>query len=405
MADDPAEANEPGPGPGEGAVPAQMIVLLAFYLVVITSLLLWGIYRRWPTCDAVCVNQGAASPRPSVTPTPTPSPATQPSPSPSPTSSPTPPPSATSLPTQPTTATTVTIEAVSPKSGPMDCSIRVTIKGANFKPGASVFFGGVPANDVITDPSGKFISVVPPAHAEGEVDLVVKNPDGASSDIAKAAYTYTCPSTPETDLFLLVVFAGALGGALHGLRSLYWYAGLRSLLKSWTLMYALLPFTGATMAVIFYVIIRAGLLPLQTTKNVSVGIIAVAILVGLFSQQAAVKLKDIAEALLAKPAPGPPAESKPQGSVPPGETKPGPAKAAITPENGQAGTPVKITGTGMKTVSSVTFGGVEGTDKAVATDGTITVKAPPQTSVPTSPVEVVVTGDKGTVKLLFTYKP
>ena len=268
-----------------------------------------------------------------------------------------------------------------------------------------MFFGGVPANEVITDPNGKSISVAPPAHAEGEVDLVVKNPDGASSDIVKGAYTYTCPPIPETDLFLLVIFAGALGGALHGLRSLCWYAGLRSLLKSWTLMYVLLPFTGATMAVIFFMIIRAGLLPLQTTKNVSAGIIAVAILVGLFSQQAAVKLKDIADAFLAKPAPGPPAEPKPQGSVSSGESKTGPVKPALMPERGQAGTPVKITGTGMKTISSVTFGGVEGTEKAVAPDGTITVKAPEQTPLPTSPVEVVITGDKGTVKLLFTYKP
>ena len=190
MADDPAEANEPGPGPGVGAVPAQMIALLAFYLVVITSLLLWGIYRRWPACDAVCVNQEATSPTPtpSVTPTPKPSPTTQPSPSPSPASSPAPSPSPSASPsTQPATATTVTIEAVSPKSGPMDCSIHVTIRGANFKPGASVFFGGVPGTNVITDPSGKSINVVPPAHAEGEVDLVVKNPDGASSDIAKGA--------------------------------------------------------------------------------------------------------------------------------------------------------------------------------------------------------------------------
>lgn len=287
----------------------------------------------------------------------------------------------------------------------MDCSIVVTIKGKGFKQGAGVIFGGVPATVVATDPNGQFISVNPPAHAAGEVDLVVKNPDGASSDIAKAAYTYACPPTSEADLFLLVVFAGALGGALHGLRSLYWYAGLRSLLKSWTLMYVLLPFTGATMAVIFYVIIGAGLLPVQSTKNISLVVIAIAILVGLFSQQAAVKLKDIADAFLAKPAPGPPGESKPQGSVPPGETKPGIAKPAITPDHGPVDTPVKITGTGMKTVSSVTFGGVEGTDKAVAADGTIKVKAPLQTPVPTTPVEVVVTGDKGTVKLLFTYEP
>jgi len=289
----------------------------------------------------------------------------------------------------------------------MDCNILVTIKGKGFKQGASVIFGGVPATPVAVDPSGQSLSVHPPAHAEGDVDLVVKNPDGASSDIAKAAYTYACPPVLETDLFLLVVFAGALGGALHGLRSLYWYAGLRSLLKSWTLMYVLLPFTGATMAVIFFVIIRAGLLPVQNTKNISLGVIGIALLVGLFSQQAAVKLKDIADAFLAKPAPGPPSESKPQGSVPLGGEKPGAAKPAITPDSGQTGTLVKITGTGMKTVSSITFGGVEGTEMGnVAADGSITVKAPSQTPVPTTPVEVVVTGDKGTVKsLFFTYKP
>ena len=173
-------------------------------------------------------------------------------------------------------------------------------------------------------------------------------------------------------------------------------------------MYVLLPFTGATMAVIFYAVIRAELLPVPNTKKISLVVIAIAILVGLFSQQAAVKLKDIAEAFLAKPAPGPPSESKPQGSVPVGgspETKAGTAKAVITPDNGQAGTQVKITGTGMKTVSSITFGGVEGTDKAVAADGTITVKTPSQAAGVTGPVEVVVTGDKGTVKSLsFTYK-
>src|SRR6185295_1232668 len=117
---------------------------------------------------------------------------------------------------------------------------------------------------------------------------------------------------------LLVIFAGALGGTLHGLRSLYWYVGLRSLLKSWTLMYVLLPFTGAVIAVIFYAVIRAGLLPVPSTKEASLVIVAISVLVGLFSQQAAVKLKDVAEAFLAKPAVGPAAESKPQGSVPPG---------------------------------------------------------------------------------------
>ncbi|HZI87445.1 MAG TPA: IPT/TIG domain-containing protein, partial [Pyrinomonadaceae bacterium] len=220
-------------------------------------------------------------------------------------------------------------------------------------------------------------------------------------------YSYTCPPLPETDLFSLVVFAGALGGALHGLRSLYWYVGLRNLLKSWTLMYVLLPFTGATIAVIFYAVISAGFLPVQASKNISVATIAIAALVGLFSQQAAVKLKDIADAFFTKPAPGPPSESKPQGSVPPGgspELKPGPPKPAISPASGPAGTPVKITNTGMKSVKSITFGGVPGTDFAIAADGTITVSAPKLAEGQGPKVEVVVTGDKELpVKFEFTY--
>jgi hypothetical protein len=147
----------------------------------------------------------------------------------------------------------------------------------------------------------------------------------------------------------------------------------------------------------------------QASKNTSLAMIAIAVLVGLFSQQAAVKLKDIADAFLAKPAAGPPSESKPQGSLPPGgspEAKPGSSapKPAISPADGQAGTEVKIKGSGMTKVDKITFGGVEATGFSLTTaDDTITVKAP----TPTGPgkVDVVITGDKGTVKLSFTYKP
>jgi hypothetical protein len=413
MADDPANTstNDSGLGPGQEAVSPGMIMLLAFYLVVLTGLLLWGIYSRWPNCGVVCVNQtapsGSSSPSPAATPLPTTQPTPTPTPPTQPTPTPTPTPTTTTTTTTPTA--TIVIESVSPKTGLMNCNIQVTVKGKGFKPGASVIFGGVPATGTV-DPSGQFISVQPPGHAEGDVDLVVKNPDGVSSDIAKNAFTYSCPPSNETDLFLLVVFAGALGGALHGLRSLSWYVGLRSLLKSWTLMYVLLPFTGATIAVIFYAVIRAGLLPVQASNNTSMGMIAIAVLVGLFSQQAAVKLKDIADAFLAKPASGPPSESKPQGSLPPGgspETKPGPGapKPAISPADGQAGTKVKIKGTGMTKVDKITFGGVDATGFTITTaDDTITVEAPTPAA-GQGKVDVEVTGDKGTVKLSFTYKP
>jgi hypothetical protein len=417
MADDPQNTptNEPGPGPGEDAVHPRVIVVLAVYLVVLTGLLVWGIYSKWPDCGVVCVDQTATSASPSASPTPTPAPTTQPTETPTPTptpTQPTPTPTPTPVPGQPPpaqpTAAKVEIESVSPKSGLISCKIQVTVKGKGFKQGANVIFGGLQGTDPFVDPLGQSISVQPPAHAEGDVDLVVKNPDGATSDIAKAAYSYTCPPVLETDLFLLVVFAGALGGVLHGLRSLSWYVGLRNFLKSWILMYVLLPFTGATIAVIFYAVIRAGFLPVQASKNASVATIAIAAIVGLFSQQAAVKLKDIADAFFTKPAPGPPSESKPQGSVPPGgspESKPGPPKPAISPTSGPAGTPVKIAGTGMKSVKSITFGGNPGTAVAIAADGTITVTPPPPTAGQDPKVEVVVTGDKEPpVKLEFTYK-
>ena len=290
----------------------------------------------------------------------------------------------------------------------MNCEIEVIVKGEGFKQKASVIFGGVPVTGEV-DPLGQSITVQPPAHVEGAVDLIVKNPDGATSDIAKAAFNYSCPPISDTRLFLLVVLAGALGGTLHSLRSIYWYTGLRNVVKSWILMYVLLPFIGSAMAVVFYAIIRAGLLPVQTTKSISLVVIAIAILVGLFSPQAAVKLKDIAKAFLAKPEPGPPKESKPQGTVPPGDgsvSKPGSAKPTIKPSSGPVDAQVTITGTGMKAVRSVTFGGVEGKGRsAVAAAGTFTVKAPPQTPLPTTPVDVVVTGDKDPVTLRFTYEP
>jgi hypothetical protein len=433
MADDPLvnaiPTNEPGPGPGRDPVSARMIWLLAFYLVVLTGLLLLGIYWKWPSCGVACANQIASSGSPAPTPAATPAATT---------------PSTTTAGAGTTGAgaagagaagagaagagaagagvagagaagaappiATISIDSVSPKAGQINCNTQVTIKGKGFKPGASVIFGGVPANAATVDPGGQYINVQSPAHAEGDVDLVVKNPDGTSSDIAKAAYSYSCPPASDSDLFLLVVFAGALGGVLHGLRSFAWYVGLRSLVQSWTLMYILLPFTGATIAVIFYAVIRAGLLPVQANKNTSVALIAIAVLVGLFSQQAAVKLKDIADAFLAKPASGPPSETKPQGSLPPGGApvvKPGATAPvpAINPATGPAGTPVTITGTGMKTVKSVTFGGVPGTAITIAADGTITVTPPTPAAGQVDPVEVVVTGDKDPVKLSFTYKP
>lgn len=103
----------------------------------------------------------------------------------------------------------------------------------------------------------------------------------------------------EARIFVVIVAAGGVGGAIHSLRSLMWYVGTRSLLWSWVLMYCLLPVIGALLATIFYVVLRGGLLTVQTSSgslNVY-GFAAVGALVGLFSEQAAAKLKDVFSAM------------------------------------------------------------------------------------------------------------
>lgn len=116
----------------------------------------------------------------------------------------------------------------------------------------------------------------------------------------------------EVRLLLIVALAGALGGLVHALRSLYWYVGHRELVLSWLLMFILLPFVGTTLALVFYFVVRGGFFSPQATiqQTSPFGFAALAGLVGLFSEQAVLKLKEVAEIVLAKPRPG--SDAKPQ---------------------------------------------------------------------------------------------
>jgi hypothetical protein len=70
---------------------------------------------------------------------------------------------------------------------------------------------------------------------------------------------------------------------------------------------------GAALATVFYFVFRGGLFSSQAPQGAAnvYGFAAVAGLVGLFTQQAVLKLKSVAESLLARPTAG--ADSKPQG--------------------------------------------------------------------------------------------
>src|SRR5437764_1557064 len=100
----------------------------------------------------------------------------------------------------------------------------------------------------------------------------------------------------ESLFFVMVAIAGALGGMVHVVKSFSWYVGNRLLKWSWVPFYLLKPVLGAAMATVLYFIIRAGFFsPSASTSQTSpYGFAAVSALAGLFSDQAAEKLRRVA---------------------------------------------------------------------------------------------------------------
>jgi len=192
---------------------------------------------------------------------------------------------------------------------------------------------------------------------------------------------------------------------MHALRSLYWYTGNRKMVWSWVGMYILLPFTGAILATIFYFIVRGGFFSANASVGTTspFGFIALAALVGLFSPQATLKLKDIAETVFSKPGPG--EDNKPQESTSPSpSTTPALTVTSVTPPSAPANTSVVVVGTNFVTGAVVKFGGVLGSvSSASATSLTVVVPANPSA---TGAVDVQVTnpdGKSATLPKAFTY--
>lgn len=128
----------------------------------------------------------------------------------------------------------------------------------------------------------------------------------APTSSAVAFLFWTLSVSDEVRLIFIVAMSGALGSLVHALRSLYWYVGNRELVMSWLAKYILLPFVGSTLGLVFYFVIRGGFFsPEATIEQTSpFGFAALSGLVGMFSEQAVLKLKEVAETLLAKPQEG-----------------------------------------------------------------------------------------------------
>lgn len=79
--------------------------------------------------------------------------------------------------------------AIAPPSGPPAGGTAVTISGANFRPGATVLIGGLPATGVVVN-GPTSISCNTTAHASGPATVRVTNVDGQSGRLING-YTYT----------------------------------------------------------------------------------------------------------------------------------------------------------------------------------------------------------------------
>jgi hypothetical protein len=181
----------------------------------------------------------------------------------------------------------------------------------------------------------------PPSY-EGTVTA----PPNTQFTLGGTSYTVT----REQSLLLMVALAGAVGAMGHVLRSFFRYAGDRKLVWSWVPSYVLIPFVGALMATITYIVLRAGFIGVAGgSLGNPFGFAAVALLVGLFSAQAVEKLKKIFEEIFTTTS---------QGSNP---------DEAVETEEGATATAVLTDAATGRTVSATATGGDDGGDGAVTT--------------------------------------
>ncbi len=109
--------------------------------------------------------------------------------------------------------------------------------------------------------------------------------------------------SPDLRLFITVVAAGALGSLVHVLTSFADYVGNRNLRQSWIWFFVLRTPVGIALALLFYLVLRGGLivpsLPESTGQAPTAtlispfGLAAIAAMAGMFSKQATDKLSEI----------------------------------------------------------------------------------------------------------------
>jgi IPT/TIG domain len=333
---DPRSAPQPGPAePGRELVSLRRAGVTAGLLAAATVLVFYTLVVVWPPAPPAPV----LGPPTRVTTTET-TPGTDQTTPPTDDTAPTTDPTPTTEPGSPTT------ERVSPTTEPGSPTTSGT---GRLQPPA---YAPEPADEASAS-----------AEATDPTTLVVRQ----ASNPPVRAYGAELQLNREVRLFWVVALSGLLGGLLHAMRSLLWYAGNRNLRASWLVMYGLLPFVGLSLAVIVYVVARGGLIVVSAQPSADIvnpfGFAALGALAGLFSREAAEWLRGVFERLLTTAEPG-------------RDTSVQPTITGVDPPSGPPWTPVTISGTGFVDVAEVSFGGTAADDWQVVSDAEISATVP-----------------------------
>jgi hypothetical protein len=123
------------------------------------------------------------------------------------------------------------------------------------------------------------------------------NEDGSIPDSMVCLFGYHFNTTADIRLILLVAVVGALGSYVHAATSFASFAGNRRLYQSWSWWYIIRVPVGASLSLIFYLAVRAGMFAvnaqLTITDASTFSFAAVGGLAGMFSKPAIDKLSEV----------------------------------------------------------------------------------------------------------------
>src|SRR6185295_3815829 len=254
------------------------------------------------------------------------------------------------------------VSSVTPSSGPTTGGTAVTITGTNFATGATVSFGGTAATNVNVT-SGTTLTATTPAHAAGNVAVVVTNPDAQSATLA-SGFTYAAPPPPSVSS-ITPDTGPATGGTSVTITGSNFVAGASVRI-------------GGTLAT--NVTVTNGTSLTATTPAHAAGTVSVMVT-------------------------NPDAQSGTLASAFTYTTPPPPSISGVSPGSGPAvgGTAVTITGTNFAAGATVSFGGTLATGVSVTNSTTLTATTPAHSAGTVSVVVTNADAQSATLANAFTY--